>query len=75
MSHWTSIARCTTRYTPTTPRDDGAEVHDPAMADASIRAYLFQQTPDKRALLEKLGVLVEKAIPDATASIKWGVPV
>ncbi|TMF23823.1 MAG: DUF1801 domain-containing protein, partial [Chloroflexi bacterium] len=31
-------------------------------------------TPDKRALLERLRALVDKAVPDATTSIKWGVP-
>ena len=39
-----------------------------------ITAYLAQQTPDKRALLEKLRAIVEKNVPDATTSIKWGVP-
>ena len=37
-------------------------------------AYLAQQPPEKRALLEKLRALVVKGVPDATVSIKWGVP-
>ncbi len=37
--------------------------------------YISQQAPDKRALLEKLRVLVAKGVPDATATIKWGVPI
>jgi hypothetical protein len=36
--------------------------------------YLAEQTPDKRALLEKLRALVMKGVPDASVSIKWGVP-
>jgi hypothetical protein len=42
---------------------------------ASTAAYFAEQPPDKRALLEKLRSLVEKGIPDAEASIKWGVPI
>lgn len=37
-------------------------------------AYLAQQPADKRALLEKLRILVRKGVPDAEVSIKWGVP-
>ena len=36
--------------------------------------YFAEQPPEKRALLEKLRVLVMKAVPDATVTIKWGVP-
>jgi len=36
--------------------------------------YFAEQSPDKRALLEKLRALVNKAVPDADVSIKWGVP-
>jgi hypothetical protein len=36
--------------------------------------YFAEQPPDKRALLEKLRVLVRKGVPDATVAIKWGVP-
>jgi hypothetical protein len=42
--------------------------------DASVDAYFAQQPPDKRALLDKLRVLVVKGVPGASASIKWGVP-
>jgi hypothetical protein len=38
-------------------------------------AYIAQQPPDKRVLLEKLRTLVAKGVPDATPSIKWGVPI
>jgi hypothetical protein len=41
---------------------------------ASVDSYFRQQPPEKRVLLEKLRVLVAKAVPDADASIKWGVP-
>jgi hypothetical protein len=36
--------------------------------------YFAEQSPEKRALLEKLRALVIKAVPDADVSIKWGVP-
>jgi hypothetical protein len=36
--------------------------------------YFAEQSADKRALLERLRVLVRKGVPDATVSIKWGVP-
>jgi hypothetical protein len=36
--------------------------------------YLAEQSPDKRALLEKLRALVMRGVPDANVSIKWGVP-
>jgi hypothetical protein len=40
----------------------------------SIEGYFAGQPAEKRALLEKLRVLVAKGVPDADASIKWGVP-
>jgi hypothetical protein len=52
----------------------------PAMAakrkdlGAPVGSYYAQQPPEKRALLEKLRALVEKGVPGADASIKWGVP-
>jgi hypothetical protein len=52
----------------------------PAMAakrddlGAPVDSYFADQPPEKRALLEKLRALVAKAVPDADASIKWGVP-
>jgi hypothetical protein len=36
--------------------------------------YIAEQPADKAALLEKLRALVNKAVPDADVSIKWGVP-
>lgn len=36
--------------------------------------YFAEQSPEKRALLEKLRALVMKTVPDADVSIKWGVP-
>ena len=41
---------------------------------AAVDAYLAQQPADKRALLLALRKLVDTAMPDATTSIKWGVP-
>jgi hypothetical protein len=40
----------------------------------STESYFAQQPAEKRMLLEKLRALVMKGVPDATASIKWGVP-
>ena len=45
------------------------------MSKDVVTAYIAEQSPEKRALLEKLRALVTKSIPDASASIKWGVPV
>lgn len=42
---------------------------------AVAESYFARQQPDKRVLLETLHALVLKAVPDATAAIKWGVPV
>lgn len=39
-----------------------------------VDSYFAEQPPEKRALLEKLRALVARAVPDADASIKWGVP-
>jgi hypothetical protein len=44
-------------------------------AKNSTAAYFAEQPAEKRALLEKLRSLVAKGIPDAEASIKWGVPI
>ena len=44
-------------------------------SEPSVAGYFAQQPADKRALLEKLRALVAKGVPDAKASIKWGVPV
>ncbi|MEA2663009.1 MAG: hypothetical protein QOH08_2581 [Chloroflexota bacterium] len=44
-------------------------------ADAGVdRRYFAQQPPAHADLLEALRLLVMTAIPDATVSIKWGVP-
>ena len=45
-----------------------------AGSGAAVDGYFAQQPADKRALLEKLRALVVKGVPDATSSIKWGVP-
>jgi hypothetical protein len=36
--------------------------------------YIAEQPADKAVLLEKLRALVNKGVPDADVSIKWGVP-
>lgn len=44
-------------------------------SEPSVASYFAEQPLDKRALLEKLRALVTKGVPDATPTIKWGVPV
>ena len=41
---------------------------------ASVDVFFARQPPDKRVLLETLHTMVKKAAPDASASIKWGMP-
>jgi hypothetical protein len=36
--------------------------------------YFAEQSAEKGALLQKLRALVNKGVPDADVSIKWGVP-
>ena len=61
-----SVARRTTATkTAATRRTDPAGPDD---------RYFAEQSADKLALLEKLRALVTRGVPDATVSIKWGVP-
>lgn len=47
----------------------------PKAATAKVaEAYFAQQPREQRALLERLHALVMKNVPDASISIKWGVP-
>jgi hypothetical protein len=46
----------------------------PAKGSDPVERYFAEQPPEKRALLEKLRAIVNRAVPDATVSIKWGVP-
>jgi hypothetical protein len=39
------------------------------------RRLLRRQSPELRPILEELRVLADEALPDAEASIKWGMPV
>ena len=45
------------------------------MAKGADVTYIAEQPPEKRALLEKLRVLVTKTLPDAAVALKWGIPV
>ncbi len=45
------------------------------MAKDAAATYIAGQPPEKRALLEKLRVLVAATMPDAVPAIKWGVPI
>ena len=40
-----------------------------------VATYIAEQAPEKRVLLDKLRVVIAKAVPDAAPAIKWGVPV
>ncbi|HKY52432.1 MAG TPA: DUF1801 domain-containing protein [Candidatus Limnocylindria bacterium] len=42
---------------------------------APVDKYFADQPPDKRALLDKLRALVDRELPQAEATIKWGVPI
>jgi hypothetical protein len=42
---------------------------------APIGGFFARQPPAQRAILETLRHLVEEAAPEASASIKWGMPV
>jgi hypothetical protein len=42
---------------------------------APIDGFFAKQPPELRAILQALRELVERAAPDATASLKWGMPV
>ena len=42
---------------------------------APVATYFAQQPPEKRVLLDKLRALVDKELPNANATIKWGVPI
>lgn len=55
-----------------TPVGDGRTRAD---FGAPVSEYFAKQTPEKRALLERLDALIRKVVPGGTASIKWGVPV
>jgi hypothetical protein len=44
------------------------------MAPTTVDGYFKEQPAGKRALLETIRGIVDGAIPDATASLKWGVP-
>jgi len=41
---------------------------------APIDGFFAKQAPPLRTILEALRALVAEAAPDATASIKWGIP-
>jgi hypothetical protein len=45
------------------------------MAKGADVTYISEQTPEKRALLDRLRAIVTKTLPDATVALKWGIPV
>lgn len=59
-----------TRTTKKPPRRPGQR----ADFGAPIDGFFAKQPPQLRAILEELRRLVEEAAPEATASIKWGMP-
>jgi hypothetical protein len=42
---------------------------------APVAGFIVRQSPERRALLEKLRHLVETSAPDAEGALKWGMPV
>jgi hypothetical protein len=42
---------------------------------APVEGFFAKQPAELRAILDALRELVEEAVPDATATIKWGMPV
>jgi len=41
---------------------------------APINGFFAKQPPELRSILDELRKLVEDAAPDATSSLKWGMP-
>jgi hypothetical protein len=39
-----------------------------------VDPFFERQPPELRAILDELRLLVEEAAPDASASLKWGMP-
>jgi hypothetical protein len=58
------------------PRKPAARAMPARRADfgAPIDGFFAKQPPHLRSILEELRRLVEEAAPDASASIKWGMP-
>jgi hypothetical protein len=56
-------------------RKSAPKTTTPNASRGAVESYFAQQPPDKRVLLTKLRVLVEKGAPDAVPTIKWGVPI
>jgi len=46
----------------------------PQPAPASVDLYLAAQTPEARAILERLRALIHRAAPEVVESIKYGMP-
>jgi hypothetical protein len=59
----------------TTTKKTVAKSPAKSSSEPTVSGYFAEQPADKRALLEKLRALVAKGVPDATPTIKWGVPV
>lgn len=59
-----------TKKEPAAPRKVGAR----ADLGAPIDGFFARQPPHLRAVLDQLRALVEEAAPEATSSIKWGMP-
>jgi len=63
------------------PANDGGAKKTSARANlqradlgAPVDDFFARQPPEQRVLLEALHAMIEKAAPDARASIKWGMP-
>jgi hypothetical protein len=69
-------AKRTSTVKPSAARAKSTPKVPPRRADfgAPIDGFFAKQPPPLRAILEALRKLVEEVAPEATASIKWGMP-
>lgn len=61
---------------PAARRSAGASRSAPSRADfgASIDGFLAEQPPGLRAILDALRGMIGEAAPEATPTLKWGIP-
>jgi hypothetical protein len=57
-----------------TDKPTAAHSHRRADYGASIQGFLERQPPFARAILDELRALIVEVVPEADASLKWGMP-
>ncbi len=67
-------ARASRRRPPTARATSRRSAPRRADLGAPVDGFFARQPPNLRAILDALRALVEVAAPEATASIKWGMP-